>query len=476
MLSGCKKEAVAGVVLSILVLAAGGWAPARGQSGDRRPNIVFILIDDMGWKDVGFMGNSYFETPHIDRLADEGMVFTSAYANAPNCAPTRASLMTGQYTPRHGIYTVSSSMRGKARNRKLVPIPNTRTLSSGAVTIAETLREAGYVSASMGKWHLGDPPGHGPTGQGFDVNVGGYSAGHPPTYFSPYNNPYLADGPRGEHLTERLTTSALRFIENNQERPFFLYLTHYAVHSPWEAREAAAKRYREKASGEGIDPVYGAMVESVDVSVGRIMRKLQTLELDEDTIVIFTSDNGGHAAVTSMDPLRGSKGTLYEGGVRVPLAVRWPGVVEPGSISDVPVISTDFFPTLMEVAGASKPEGKVVDGESLVPLLEGETQYEERPIFWHFPAYLQAYMEEQGLWRTTPAGAVRQGPWKLIEFFEDGRLELYNLDEDIGEQENLAEERPRKVQDMHRLLEAWRADVEAPVPVTPNPKYEPVAE
>ena len=472
---GYVYHIVLALLLAFLVHSSVREGAAQGRQ-QTRPNVIFVLIDDMGWKDVGFMGSSYYETPHIDELARQGMVFTAAYSNAPNCAPTRASLMTGQYTPRHGVYTVNSSMRGKARFRKLVPIPNTRTLASSAVTLAEVLGKAGYVSASMGKWHLGDPPNQGPIAQGFDVNVGGYSAGHPNTYFSPYRNPYLEDGPEGEYLTDRLTDEALSFIERNQDQPFFLYLTHYAVHTPLEAPEDVVQEYREKDGSNGQNnPTYAAMVERTDESVGRIMEKLEALNLAGNTIIFFTSDNGGHARATSMEPLRGSKGMLYEGGIRVPLIVRWPGVTETGSTSDTPVISTDFFPTILDMTGAKKPVDHVLDGESFAPLLQAKQTPTERPIFWHFPAYLQAYLPEQGHWRTTPASAVRKGDWKLIEFFEDGRRELYNLAEDIDESNNLAKERPDKLKEMYQVLTQWREEVKAPVPITPNPKYDPLA-
>ena len=474
---------IGGLYLAAAVLLLGrGAAMAQGQeSPERRPNVVFLYVDDLGWKDVGFMGGSYFHTPHIDRLAAEGMVFTAAYANAPNCAPSRAALLTGQYAPRTGLYTVQTPERGDARFRKLVPIPNRRMLAPGAVTLGEVLQEAGYATASIGKWHLGDAPRHGPEAQGFDVNVGGYSAGNPNPFgghFSPWKNPHLETVPPGTYLADHLTDEALSFVERNQERPFFLYLPFYTVHAPWQAPDSLVRKYEQRGdeSRTAIDPAYGAMVERMDRNVGRILAQLEALGLSEETIVVFTSDNGGHAAVTSMAPLRGSKGMLYEGGVRVPLAVRWPGVTEPGSTTDTPVLGTDFFPTLLEVTGTPAPEGEVLDGESLVPLLEGREALTGRPLFWHFPAYLEAYTEEQGRWRTTPAGAVRKGPWKLLEFFEDDHVELYNLEQDPSEAHNLATERPAKAKEMLDLLNAWRQSIGAPVPITPNPTYEPVTE
>lgn len=452
-----------------------------GTPPKRKPNIVFVLIDDMGWRDLGCYGSKYYETPNIDRLAAESMVFSDAYTCGPNCAPTRASLMSGQYTPRHGIFTVDSSERGPKNLRKLIPQENKTVLDAGIVTIAEAIKPAGYVSAGMGKWHLGNDPGHGPIGQGFDVNVGGFQAGHPRSYFSPYKNPELKDGPGGEYLTDRLTDEALKFIEANRNKPFFLYLPHYAVHTPLQAKNEMVGKYKAKepSNGQG-NPTYAAMIESTDQGVGRIVAKLDELGLTDNTIVIFSSDNGGVGGyktlgiqggeITSNAPLKGGKGMLYEGGIRVPLFVRWPGVVKPGSRCDEPVITVDFYPTLLEMAGAERPAGHVLDGQSVVPMLKGDAALDRDAIFWHFPAYLQG---GGGTWRTTPAGAVRKDQWKLIEFFEDGRLELYNLVRDIGEKEDLAEKMPEKTKELHDLLKNWRRSVNAKVPTRLNPDYRP---
>ncbi len=466
--------------------ASGAAAAALGRTAaraarSRPPNVLFILIDDMGWRDVGFMGSRYYETPNIDHLAAQGMVFTNAYANAPNCAPTRACLMSGQYGPRHGVYTVGSPERGPAAGRKLIPIPNRTTLSAETVTLAESLKRAGYTSASMGKWHLGADPELGPIGQGFDVNVAGNQAGSPRGYFSPYRNKNLPDGPKGEYLTDRLTEEALKFIEANRARPFFLYLPHYAVHTPIQAKKALTGKYEKKepSGGQG-NPKYAAMIESVDQGVGRLLAKLDELDITKDTVVIFFSDNGGVGGyrelgisggeITSNRPLKGGKGMLYEGGIREPMTVRWPGNVKPGSRCDEPVIGLDFYPTLLAIAGIEKQSGQVLDGESLVPLLTQTGTLKRDAIFWHFPAYLQG---SKGTWRTTPAGAIRQGDFKLIEFFEDSRLELYNLKDDIGEAKNLAETIPDKTRALHQRLLAWRKSVKAPVPTEPNPKFDP---
>ena len=450
------------------------------ESARKRPNIIFVLIDDMGWRDLGCYGSEYYETPSIDRLANQGMTFTDAYSCGPNCAPTRASLMSGQYTPLHGIVTVGNSDRGPAHLRKLIPVENKTVLDAGITTIAEALKPAGYFSASMGKWHLGNDPGHGPVGQGFDLNVGGYEAGHPRSYFSPYKNPELEDGPKGEYLTDRLTDEALKFIEDNKDKPFFLYLPHYAVHTPIRAKKDMIAKYTAKEPSNGqSNPTYAAMIESTDQGVGRIMARLDNLGLTDETIVIFSSDNGGVGGykelgikggeITSNAPLRGGKGMLYEGGIRVPLLVRWPGVVKPGSRCDTPVITVDFYPTLLEIADAARLAKQVLDGRSIVPLLKEADTLKPQAIFWHFPAYLQG---SGGTWRTTPAGAVRQGEWKLLEFFENGRLELYNLERDIGEKNNLARIAPEKTKELHNLLRNWRKSVNARVPTELNPKYE----
>jgi arylsulfatase A-like enzyme len=436
----------------------------------RRPNVVLFYADDLGWKDLGCYGNEFHDTPRLDRLASEGMLFRAAYANAPNCAPSRASLMTGLYTPRHGVYTVAPSTRGKAEHRKLL-VPKTRkALEPESWTIAEALSEAGYRCASIGKWHLGESP----TEQGFEVGTAGTQRGHPKSYFSPYQNPALSDGPAGEHLTARLTAEALDFIDQAKDGPFFLYLPYFSVHTPIQAREDLAAKYRARkgdAEGRLPRPAYAAMVEAMDQSVGMVLDRLEELELAAHTLVLFSSDNGGHGRQTSMAPLRGSKGMLYEGGVREPLIVRWPGRVAPGSVSEEVVIGTDLFPTLLEATGVELAEGRVLDGESIVPALTGG-ELEREAIYWHFPAYLQGYDKNQR-WRTTPASSVRAGRYKLLEFFEDGRLELYDLDRDAGETRDLTDELPEVRERLHGLLVEWRAEVDAPVPSEPNPEYVP---
>lgn len=459
--------------VSVTTVTSHAADSAKRQAKPDRPNIVFFFIDDMGWTDAGFMGSDYYETPNVDRLAEQGLVFTDAYANAPNCAPSRACLMSGQYTPRHGIFTVGDPRRGNHAHRKLEPIENKTVLDDDFVTIAEALSANGYVSASMGKWHLGADP----TTQGFDVNIAGKEWGSPSGggYHSPYKYPNLVNPEKGEYLTDRLTDEACSFIDANKDSPFFLYLTHYAVHTPIQGREDLVKKYEEKDKGKHHkNAKYAAMVESVDHSVRDVLAKLDELKLADNTIVLFFSDNGGHSGATTNHPLRGSKGMLYEGGIREPMIVRWPGVTKPGTRCSEPVIGIDFYPTLLEVTGTSRPKDYLLDGLSFASLLSNpKGSLNREAIFWHFPCFLQGSGDPHGgPFRTTPAGAIRKGDWKLIEWFESGRQELYNLSEDIGESNDLSKSKPGKRKELHDAMLAWRKEVKAPIPTTPNPKYQ----
>jgi arylsulfatase A-like enzyme len=450
---------------------------SAGQPSDK-PNIILILVDDLGWKDAGFMGSRYYETPHLDRLAAEGLVFSQAYASAANCAPSRACLLSGLNTPRHGIFTVGNSDRGESRARKIIPIPNNENLPDSLYTLAEMLADNGYITGTFGKWHLGDDPGK----HGFHVNVAGSHRGNPGKngYFSPYNVDFLEDGPRGEYLTDRLTTEAIGFVRRNQRSPFFLYLPYYAVHTPIMGKEDLVKKFEKKQGVSGQDnPHYAAMVASVDENVGRLLSEIKNSGLEENTLVIFTSDNGGIRDISWQDPLRAGKGSYYEGGIRVPMIVRWPGRVSTGSRCDVPVTNLDLYPTLRAVVGATDGPA-LLDGQDITPLFYGK-DIPQRALYWHFPFYLQAYepAEDGGrdpLFRTRPGSVIRQGKWKLHEYFEDGALELYNLDKDPGEEQNLARKNPAKTRQMHQLLKEWRDRTGAPVPGEPNPGYDPAFE
>ncbi len=457
-----KKIGLAAVSAGTLFESASCVSSNNKSATHKGHNIVFIFIDDLGYKDLGCYGSRYYETPHIDKLVGQGMRFTSAYSNAPNCAPTRACLISGQYTPRHGVYTVGSPERGKAKLRKLIPIKNNTNLDSKVVTIAEALKAAGYRTACIGKWHLGDEAPYRPEDRGFDVVFRRTRRSH-----------FMPDG---QYLTDRLTDEAVKFIEDNRDKSFFLYLSHHAVHTPIQAKEELIEKYRKKMpSGGHNNPAYAAMIESMDQSVGIVCAKLDELKLSDNTIVFFFSDNGGYANATSMVPLRGSKGMLYEGGIRVPMIARWPGRIKAGTSCDVPVIGIDFYPTFLEIAGAPKPAGHILDGVSLLSLLTRRENLKRKAIFWHFPAYLEPYNDSQWPWRTTPAGAVRSGDWKLIEFFEDGNIELYDLKDDISEKNDLAKTKPEKAKELHMMLIEWRKSINAPVPTEKNPEYDPAA-
>ncbi len=434
------------------------------------PNLVLIYADDLGYTDLACQGSKFYETPNLDRLAREGMTFTQAYAGAANCAPSRACLMTGQYTPRHGIYTVGTSERGKAKHRRLVPVLNKTVLDARFETMAEALKAAGYRTCVAGKWHLSEDP----TKDGFDINFGGTTWGHPKSYFSPYKNPYLEDGPPGEHLPERLGREVSNWIKENRDHPFFAYLPFYSVHTPIQApAELAAKYSKKKPDGSHRDPKYAAMIESMDAAVGQILKTLDALDLAKETVVIFTSDNGPHGAISRAEPLRGTKGMFYEGGIREPFLVRYPGMIAAGSKSETPIAQIDLFPTFLELAGVGVPDR--LDGVSLLPAFKGEG-LAERALFWHFPAYLQSYKADPDsaskFFRTTPCGVVRKGDWKLIRYFENNAVELYNLKEDLSERNNQAEKEPEMTKALLQELEAWQVATDAPIPKSRNPKYE----
>ena len=451
-------------------------APAAAPA---RPNIVFILADDLGWTDVGCYGSKYYETPHIDRMAAAGMKFTSGYTCGPNCQPTRAALMSGQYGPRTGVYTVGSIDRFNWQSRPLVPVENVEQLAPEKITIAEALKKAGYATGLFGKWHLGGGPLHRPSNQGFDEAI--VSMGK---HFEFVTQPKVEVAPE-VYLADFLTDRAIGFIEKHQREPFFLCLHHFAVHAPYDAKQDLIAKFNDKPPvGGHKSPVYAAMIASVDQSVGRVLAKLDELKLAENTLVIFTSDNGGvggYAAagitgaggITDNAPLRGGKGMLYEGGIRVPYVFLWPNKVAPGTVCHEPINSVDLYPTLLELAGAKPEPNYPLDGTSYVPCLTGggRAKLPREAIYWHFPGYLGAGRDS---WRTTPAGAIRAGDWKLQEFFEDGRLELYDLKNDLGEKHDLASEQPEVVKELHAKLVAWRKSIGAPMPKRQTPTDQPV--
>ncbi len=445
--------------LSLTLMAA--FLGSSAAAAAERPNFILILADDLGWADLGCYGQTFFETPNLDKLAAEGVRFTAGYAASCVCSPTRSSILTGKYPARNDL-TIWLGGSGGA--------PAASHLSLEEVTIAEALQEGGYATAHVGKCHLGGEP-HFPEHQGFDVNIGGNRTGTPAGgYFSPYRNPQLPDGPDGEYLTDRLTDECLRVIERWRDRPFFINMAYYTPHTPIQGRKDLVEYYRRKLEpGENYNVEYAAMVHGLDENVGRIMARLEELELDRRTLVVFFSDNGGFSHsrgqknnVTSNAPLRLGKGYCYEGGHRVPAIVRYPPVTGKGGACDVPVITTDFYPTFLELAGLPPRPEQHADGVSIVPLLEDPRHgtIDREALFWHYPHH-----SPQG---GTPSGALRQGNWKLLEFFCDGRLELYNLAGDLGELTNLAEKLPDRVEQLHEQLKTWRQEVDAKMP-PPSP-------
>ena len=454
--------------------------PALAQ----QPNIILILADDLGWKDVGYQGSDYHETPNVDRLASQGMVFSRGYAGAGNCAPSRACLLSGNYAPRHHVYAVQTTDRGPKESQRLVPIANRSGLARENVTVADALKSAGYATGIFGKWHLDGPEGAQPGEQGFDTVHQSYHTWSDAKADAP-------DNPKGAFT---LTEGACEFMERNRTRPFFVYLSHYAIHSPHQARPETLTRFERKTRGlQHRTPLYAACLFDLDASIGLLLKKIADLGIEENTLIVFTSDNGGTQA-SSQEPLRGNKGGYYEGGIREPFIVRWPSVIKAGSKSDVPVINLDLFPTFLAAAGAPVPAGKVLDGESLLPLLRGTGTLQRRAIFWHFPGYLnQPVIRGRDIdvrdgFRSRPVTVMNEGGWKLHLFHEEWQLdggratlgtnravELYDLNADPGEHHDLALTNPAKRDELLDRLLAWMKATDALVPSQPNPSYSPNA-
>ena len=438
----------------------------------KQPNIILINIDDLGWTDFTFMGSSYYETPNVDKLKSSGIYFSQAYSGGSNSMPSRACLMTGQYTPRHGIYTVPPADRGKARNRKLIPCAIQEELDTQIQTLPQILKNTGYQTCHIGKWHIGKDPNL----YGMDKNIAGNHFGHPPSYFAPYKNPDLPDGPDGEYLPERLAKEVVKYLkEVDKSRPFFLNYATYLVHTPLQAKPEMEEKYRNKPSTDAHNnPKYAAMVEAMDTSIGQVLGAIDSLGLAENTLIIFTTDNGGVYNISKQWPLRAGKGSFYEGGIRVPLIISWAGTIEGGRESSQAVSQIDFLPTILDIAGIKKPEGQVLDGISLQPFLKNPTRQIARTLFWHFPAYLEGGNEQttDPIFRSRPVSVVRQGDWKLIENFETGKFELYNVVDDISEKTDLIDSELKKATEMKVLLKKIQDETKAPIPDQLNPQYE----
>ena len=457
--------------------------PSSAKASKGKLNFIIILVDDMGWTDLTCFGSKYYETPNVDKLCAQGMKFTDGYAACAVCSPTRAAVQTGRYPARVGVTDwirarfqggkVPADKKnptkyvGSGKNKVLCP-PNPLWMESEEVTLAETLKPAGYVSCHIGKWHLG-PDDWYPTKQGYDLNIGGCDYGQPPSYFDPYRNSKLKNIPtlkprkEGEYLTDREGDEAVAFIRANKNRPFFLNMAHYAVHTPIQGKKDVTEKYKAKPPTNQKNATYAAMVESVDDSTGKIMAALDELGLADRTVVIFTSDNGGLLGPTHNAPLRAGKGHPYEGGIRVPVIIRWPDVVKPGSVSHEPVISVDYFPTICGAAGMKLPAGRTIDGESLLPLLTGTGKLKREAIFWHFPHY------RGGVY---PYSIIRAGDWKLLKRYDGKEFELYNLAKDLSETTDLAEKMPAKVKELDAKLVAHLNAAGAKLP-RPNPDYRP---
>ena len=463
-------------ILFLLFLSC--LAPAYAK----KPNVVFILADDLGWRDLSNEGSTYYESPHIDRIAKEGMKFTRGYATCQVCSPSRASILTGKYPTNHGITTwigdrAGEAWRGTRRNDSHLPPEYDRNLRASEITLAEVMNKAGYKTFFAGKWHLGSK-GSWPTDHGFEINKGGWDVGSPRGgFFSPWQNPNLESGPAGESLTLRLGRETADFIEAHKDKPFLAYLSFYTVHGPIQTTPELWKKYQGKATAAGLAkerflfdrrlsvrqvqdcPIYAGMIESMDEAVGMVLKKLDQLGLADNTIVCFTSDNGGvssgDAYSTSNLPLRGGKGRQWEGGIREPFYLKAPGVTKPGSTSTVPVNGIDWYPTLIELAGLKLPKKQQVDGISLVPLLKGKT-IPGRPLYWHYPHY-----GNQG---GEPSSIITEDNWKLIHYHEDARDELYHLGKDEVEQKDLAASEPKRTKVMRAKLNIWLKATKAKFP------------
>lgn len=443
---------------------------ATTSSKESKPNILIINVDDMGWMDVGFMGSKYYETPNINQLAASGMIFTNGYAASANCAPSRACLMTGKWTTRHGIYTVDSSERGKSKNRKIIPTKNTTVLHPKFNVIPKVLSKNGYITCHAGKWHISKNP----LEYGFQFNIGGSHNGHPKSYYPPYKNVNI-NAKQGQYLTDAIMEKTLEFIDHTK-KTFFLYYAPYAVHTPINPVKSLLDKYNNKPAWNGQNNAkYASMVENLDRNIGLLIDKLKEKGVYKNTLIVFTSDNGGLYGITKQHPLRAGKGSYYEGGIREPFVFVMQNKIKSNTKSDVPITHLDIFPTILKYAGIHNKTVQT-DGDNLSSILEETSTTLDRPLFWHFPIYLQAYRvrdneNRDALFRTRPGSVVRLGNWKLHYYFENNEVELYNLSTDIGERNNLALKEPKKTEEMKKLLKKWWISTNAPIPTALNPEY-----
>lgn len=458
------------IIIITMALSISFSCYSNNTTDEIKPNIVIINIDDMGWKDVGFMGSKYYETPNIDKLSASGMVFTNGYAASANCAPSRACLMTGKWTPRHGIYTVGSSERGASKHRKLIPIENTKTLDKKYKIIPEVLKKNGYKTCHAGKWHLSDNP----LEYGFDKNIGGGHNGHPKSYYPPYKNVNIKGGD-DDYLTDLIMEKTIEFVDTISS-PFFLYYSPYAVHTPINPVNSLIEKYNQKQESNGQNNAeYATMVENLDRNIGLLITKLRNKGILDNTLIVFTSDNGGLYGVTKQHPLRAGKGSYYEGGIREPFFFVYKDKIKSNSKSSIPITNLDIFPTILQYAGINNNQLEF-DGINLSSILEGKTEKLDRPLYWHFPIYLQANNvnnneNRDSLFRTRPGSVIRYGEWKLHYYFENDEVELYNLAQDIGERNNLAIKEPEKKGEMMNYLKKWWNETKAPIPRKLNPEY-----
>ncbi len=449
------------------------WQIGFGQTQEK-PNLVLIVADDLGWKDVGFMGSEYYKTPNLDLLAKQSAVFTNAYSGAANCAPSRAILMSGQHPMKHGIYTVATSARGKSEDRAIIPIENKTVLPDSIITFAETLKGAGYKTSIFGKWHLGENPAT----QGFDE----VKAGTPrrQKHFAPFDLKRFPEGEEGEYLTDRIGKEAADFVGREKDNPFFLYLPFFSIHTKLVGKPETVAKYESinPIDGQGSNSDYAAMVEHVDDAVGDVMAALSENGLMENTIVIFTSDNGGIAYLSRQWPLRAGKGSYYEGGIRVPMLFHWPNKI-PAMQSEVPISFIDLYPTLLDLMEVTPKLDLPLQGTNLASVVLGEkptSEQAERPLYWHFPIYLEAYNgigddSRDILFRTRPGTVMRKGKWKMHEYHENGEIELYDLSQDPGERINLVTLMPEIAEQLHAEMKDWREENGAPIPNERNPDY-----